>query len=401
MTANVEAQLDGGSNSHIFKSEEYFHTITHTQGQITQVTGDTGEYTGIGIVLGKIGDIIIPLYPTYLMKDNPQNTISTTAIKKYNDFRSVRIEALEWFKVTTSDGQSTRISTERKTVENENLDYIKIDIMQTTTEQQQDEYVSAAPTIRESEYTSEFLIPPTTNHAFSKNEALDETIVHRRLGHAMDDRIDKMAKLDIILDLPKRKSKKYRKQHCRCVICWKASTVNLPKGITVDTTSLRPGELIHMDFCFLEETSIRQFTCALVVVDAKVRKMWTFCTPGKRPPLATIRYLLEQLKQMGQRVINVRTDLGGELARSSEFCNLLVEEFQCGLQTTAGYSSWLNGKAERHIRTLENTARKIRGDANLPGKLWCYSYEHATDVYGAMIHSATHESPDLQWYGTR
>ena len=168
MTANVEAQLDGGSNSHIFKSEEYFHTITHTQGQITQVTGDTGEYTGIGIVLGKIGDIIIPLYPTYSMKDNPQNTISTTAIKKYNDFRSVRIEALEWFKVTTSDGQSTRISTERKTVENENLDYIKIDIMQTTTEQQQDEYVSAAPNIRESEYKSEFLIPPT-NSTYKKS----------------------------------------------------------------------------------------------------------------------------------------------------------------------------------------------------------------------------------------
>ena len=41
MTANVEAQLDGGSNSHIFKSEEYFHTITYTQGQITQVTRDT------------------------------------------------------------------------------------------------------------------------------------------------------------------------------------------------------------------------------------------------------------------------------------------------------------------------------------------------------------------------
>ena len=91
--------------------------------------------------------------------------------------------------------------------------------------------------------------------------------------------------------------------------------VNLPKGITINTENLRPGELLHMDFCFLDETSIRQFTCALVVVDAKVRKMWTFCTPGKRPPLATVRYLLEQLKQMGRRVVNIRTDLGGELAR--------------------------------------------------------------------------------------
>ena len=82
-----------------------------------------------------------------------------------------------------------------------------------------------------------------------------------------------MAKLDILLDLPKIKSKRYRTQKCRCVIYWKASTVNLPKGITIDTSNLRPGELIHMDFCFLEETSIRQFTCVLVIVDARARKM--------------------------------------------------------------------------------------------------------------------------------
>ena len=117
--------------------------------------------------------------------------------------------------------------------------------------------------------------------------------------------------------------------------------------------------------------------------------MWTFCTPGKRPPLATVKFLLEQLKQMGGQVVNIRIDLGGELARSSEFCNLLVKEYQCGLQTIGRYSSWLNGKVERHIRTLENTTRKIRGDANLLATLWCYLYEHATDVYGAMIHSTT------------
>ena len=91
------------------------------------------------------------------------------------------------------------------------------------------------------------------------------------------------------------------------------------------TDNLRPGELIHIDFWFLEVESIRKLTCALVIVDAKVRKMWTFCTPGKRPPLATIRYFLEQLKQSGRQVLNIRTDLGGELARSSEFCNVLVE----------------------------------------------------------------------------
>ena len=86
----------------------------------------------------------------------------------------------------------------------------------------------------------------------------------------------------------------------------------------------------------MDETSIRPFTCDLVVVDAKVRKMWTFCTPGKRSSLATVNSLLEQLKQMGKQVVSIRTDLGRKLARSSEFCDLLVK-YQCGLQTTGGY----------------------------------------------------------------
>ena len=95
--------------------------------------------------------------------------------------------------------------------------------------------------------------------------------------------------------------------------------MNLPKGIQFNTDNLSPGELLHMDFCFLHETSITKFTCALVVVDEKVRKMWTLCNPGKRPSQATVRYLLEQLKKTGRRVTNMRTDLGGELVRSSEF----------------------------------------------------------------------------------
>ena len=54
-------------------------------------------------------------------------------------------------------------------------------------------------------------------------------------------------------------------------------------------------------------------------------------------------------KQMGRQVVNNRTDSGGKLARSSEFYELLVKDYQCGLQTTGGYSSWLYGTAERHI----------------------------------------------------
>ena len=155
--------------------------------------------------------------------------------------------------------------------------------METKTQIHGQDFISAVPEINRTEYKSKLFIPPTINNAFCKNEALDNTIVHRRLAHALDEKVDKMAKLNIILDLPKRKSKRYSKEKFRCVVCWKASTVNLPKGVTMNTDNLRPGELFHVDFCFLDETSIQKFTCALVVVDAKVRKCGYFALQANEP----------------------------------------------------------------------------------------------------------------------
>ena len=64
----MEAQFDGGSSSHKFIKESYLYTITYTTGKITQVTGDIKKYTGIEIILGKIGNVIILMLPSYLMK---------------------------------------------------------------------------------------------------------------------------------------------------------------------------------------------------------------------------------------------------------------------------------------------------------------------------------------------
>ena len=99
------------------------------EGTTQQVSGSTAKYQGIRIHLAKIGGLIIPLYPTYLMTQNPQNTLSTTAIKKYNEFRSVRIEALECLKLTDNQGKSTRIHTNKHMINKETLDYIDITIL--------------------------------------------------------------------------------------------------------------------------------------------------------------------------------------------------------------------------------------------------------------------------------
>ena len=54
---------------------------------------------------------------------------------------------------------------------------------------------------------------------------------------------------------------------------------------------------------------------------------------AKTTPIGNSKTLtFEQLQQMDRQVVNIRTYLGGELARSSEFCDLLVKDYQCGLQ---------------------------------------------------------------------
>ena len=84
---------------------------------------------------------------------------------------------------------------------------------------------------------------------------------------------------------------------------------------------------MHIDF-FMDIVSIRGFSAVLIVVDAKTRQLWKFCTPGKHPLLEISLFFLTQLKTAGRSVQTNRTDLGGELAKSSEVCKLLHDDFQ-------------------------------------------------------------------------
>ena len=82
-----------------------------------------------------------------------------------------------------------------------------------------------------------------------------------------------MCKEETIKDMPKRCSKRFNHNKKTCLICIRGSTASLPKGITINTENLRPGELIHTDFYFLNGILIRGFTCVLLAVCAKSRKI--------------------------------------------------------------------------------------------------------------------------------
>ena len=80
---------------------------------------------------------------------------------------------------------------------------------------------------------------------------------------------------------------------------------------------------------------------------------------------------------------------------------MLKEEFQIVLERTGTYSSWLNGKVERHNQTSCEMIRVGTIDHGLGDHLWCLKCEGSTYKYNATVHSAHGDVPDFLWYGVR
>ena len=119
-----------------------------------------------------------------------------------------------------------------------------------------------------------------------------------------------MYKEETIKDLTKICSKwNNHKKNVRH-ICIRGSITSIPKGVTINTDNLRSVELIHMEFFFLNEISIREFTCVLLAVCVKIRQLWTFSTQRKRPPLYVVRLFLTQLEMQDILVSSITTYQG-------------------------------------------------------------------------------------------
>ena len=313
----------------------------------------------MGIVLVTFPPTKIPyvLYPCYHMPNNPQNTLGLTPIKYYNCARVARVEALDWMHLVNKEGKSIKVRTIPHFHNKELQDYVSINIHvpsyqksdpnnptnitkletplpaltsndishpQKNYDHQSISHSSSAddvshPTPDSSStgigprhaYATRILAAlhaPIVNVSFSKHDYVDWSLFHRRLDHIKDEKMANMCKRQLLKDLPKSFPAKFQNHRRDCWIRPRASLHNDPHGTTVNTDHLRPGQLIHLDFFFMNKESIRKFTSVLNVVDAKTRKLWLFCTPSKTPPLDIIRLFLTQLQRMGRPVSHIRTN---------------------------------------------------------------------------------------------
>ena len=178
-----------------------------------------------------------------------------------------------------------------------------------------------------------------------------------------------------------------------CPICQEAKITHNYSHQATDTAT-KVGEIFSMDFGFVkgkvDNRLVRShdgYSSYVLIVDHKTRYTWVFLTKNKKPPTNMIKIFLNiyGLKNVGVKI--VRTDQGGELARSALFRSIVSE---CGYQVeiTGADNSSQNGKAERPHRTMANMMRASLDNASLHPKYWSDALLHGTFIKNRLPHSA-------------
>ena len=188
---------------------------------------------------------------------------------------------------------------------------------------------------------------------------------------------------------------------CQCPTCMAMKAIKKPRKIKMDWTTYSAGECIHMDFAFLSIVSVRGFTAFLSVKDAATNYTWTFLTRNKRPPLDIVQFFIRVLKKKHKIIRYLRVDEDGSLANCTEFCALLKYE-DIILQTTGGYASNLNGKAESLNKACKRSIATILSAAHMDVSFWCFALTEANHKLRALSLTPDRKMTALQaWTGKR
>ena len=189
---------------------------------------------------------------------------------------------------------------------------------------------------------------------------------HRRLGHASMQLISKLSKKNLVKELPKLTFEK-DKICAACQFGKQTKSTFKPKGV-VSTT--RPLELLHMDlFGPTRTTSLGGKKYGLVIVDDYSRFTWVMFLAHKDETFsAFVKFHKRVSNEKDLTIISLRSDHGTEFDNHDfeTFCN----ENGINHNFSAPRTPQQNGVVERKNRTLEEMARTMLCENDLPRYFW-------------------------------
>ena len=158
---------------------------------------------------------------------------------------------------------------------------------------------------------------------------MSRELIRLHLLHPSNSVMKSMCRHQTLYGLPKHCPKKIHK--APCAICYTEKMTTINKGTTVNTSNLRPGELIHMEFSFYSAIYIRCFASMLTVVCARTRMLCVFPASSKRSNVCIIRFILTTLINEQHPCKVIRADEDIVLSNSTDVTNLLVNYFRISM----------------------------------------------------------------------
>jgi len=213
----------------------------------------------------------------------------------------------------------------------------------------------------------------------AKNE--DSWLWHRRLSHVHFDLLNKIVSKDLVIGLPKIKFEK----DILCDACQKGKQTRVsfkPKKVVYIS---KPLELLHLDLFGPSRT--RSLGCnyyGFVIVDDFSRFTWTLFMSSKDDAFdAFINFANVIQNQLSLKIISLRSDHGGEFVNHcfENYC----DEFGISHNFSCPRTPQQNGVVERKNRVLEELARTMINEMNLPKYFWADAIKTACHVLNRVI----------------
>ncbi len=367
--------IDTGANVHATTNKNDFLLFYEHKKFINIAAGQKTESEGYGVLLVDLIPNHPPtvIAPVYYCPQATTGTLSPQCLHLYNHFRSPTHKLFDHLSLTCPDNnKEIKLSTSQ----HNNLDFISLPVVHIAND------LHHVPTI-------------TT----IDNSGVNTQLAHQRFDHRSMDTIVQMHRGHMMQGLPSTITRFHNEYTCPICNLTKATRIKRNK-IVQSKLPHKKGDFLCMDYSFWNKTSIRGFTSLLSIICMTTRFSFTFPTRHKRPPLATISWLISVLRKQGFSVTYIQTDEGGELGRSSDFLKLLTKH-NCIFLGTGRSGSSLNGIIERPNRTIAEAVRAKLLNSGLGDEFWCYAAEDTVFKQRRTLHAAIGTTPYELWFNRK
>ena len=189
---------------------------------------------------------------------------------------------------------------------------------------------------------------------------------HRRLGHANMDLLNKLSTRQLVKGLP---SVSFQKDKI-CDACQFGKQIKSSFKSKKMISSKRPLELLHLDlFGPMRTASLGGKFYVFVIVDDFSRFTWVLFLTHKNEALQSFSNLCKRIQnEKGVSIISIRSDHGKEF-ENKEFEKFCLENgFDHNF--SAPRTPQQNGVVERKNRSIQEMARTLLNENNLPKYFW-------------------------------